>query len=355
MWQPLTVSREAVSHSCSPASTTAGPTCQPRCFARATTLPSQARIIAAHNYLMLMMIMWFIRPRGGFASGDSLHASKDGELLERMGKLMAYMKLGNLKAIKKMRRKAEREALEAAAGGGGGSGGAAGALRKPVDEDDDIFEDAGKQYICEPKKAASVVAAAEAKAASYFGDTLTKGEAAMTPTLSSRALEAPDAEPWPQHAPLSSTQPPPPPPGPAMPPIPLHGPPPGASPFLPGGSLRPGWVRDSRGVPQWDAAAFAAYTAFQEVALDQGGGREQRAQQPQPQPGAGAAPAAQGAAAVVAPYARRGDVMSRMRQEARPTQLEDLRAEQAACTPVSTLQPPGTCSRAIVCAHCTRS
>lgn len=78
-------------------------------------------------------------------SADMVHASIDGPLLERLGGLLSYLKLGNPKLIKKLRRKErEQEMLlqqqAAAAVGGGMRGGPAAALApavtKPADADE---------------------------------------------------------------------------------------------------------------------------------------------------------------------------------------------------------------------------
>jgi len=145
----------------------------------------------------------------GGSTANMMLAGRDAAVLERLSKIMVYLRLGG-KAGKKMKRKDLRaEATAAAAWGtagagvgrpGGGGVAAVTGLRQPQEqqrpklvvpeEDDmDIFGDVGREY--EPTVAKKENAESD-KAASYFGDGHDKGgeASAVLPTASSKVGSA---------------------------------------------------------------------------------------------------------------------------------------------------------------------
>jgi IK cytokine len=126
--------------------------------------------------------------KGGSAA-NMMMAGRDAAVLERLSNILVYLRVGG-KSGKKMQRKKEGRAEADRGGGGsgglggtpGGAGAAAVGLAQPpralvpVDDDDDIFGDVGRDY--EPTVAKKKeTTESDDKAASYFGDGHAKGEA----------------------------------------------------------------------------------------------------------------------------------------------------------------------------------
>ncbi|KAK9916318.1 hypothetical protein WJX75_001184 [Coccomyxa subellipsoidea] len=165
---------------------------------------------------------------------DSLMGGVDGKLLERLAKIMSYMRpSAGGKPGKRLKRKDKLQLLGAAsalpplAGIGAlkgshtnGSAAAEPAVVRPADEDEDIFGDAGKDYQAELPKSRDGGAAASTRG-QYFAE---KDDMADLPALPKAGTKSDEDMEIEDDGPPGALPPPPPPPpldaevGPARPP-----------------------------------------------------------------------------------------------------------------------------------------